>query len=186
MLAWRYTFCPPRVSRDFATNLLLTIQLRSSSTLKLHFSVWCGSSLEKRYSKSNVLLRLLHLLSLYHCSVYEPLSAVKVSVNIVQDESKPVNISHVCRHHNILHSSNVQSVWSLRNAKCDMSRTYVKKKEVKVSLLAAKGSEGWMTKEMGSGEERGRVAGREGEREREYSVICCTTEPHSRHRRNSR
>ncbi len=44
-----------------------------------------------------------------------------------------------------------------------MSRTGVKKKKLKVSLLAEKGSEGWMTKEMGSGEER--------ERERERGTV---------------
>lgn len=45
-----------------------------------------------------------------------------------------------------------------------------------------------MTKEMGSGEERGRVRGTGGERERERecNVISCATEPHSRHGRNSR
>lgn len=43
----------------------------------------------------------------------------------------------------------------------------MKKKKLKVSLLAQKGSEGWMTKEMGSGEEKGKVQGREGEREGE-------------------
>lgn len=59
----------------------------------------------------------------------------------------------------------------MSDAKCDMSRTCAKKKKLKVSLLAEKGSEGWMTKEMGSGEERGGVRGREGERERE-KVWC--------------
>ena len=42
-----------------------------------------------------------------------------------------------------------------------MSRTHAKKKKLKVSLLAEDGSEGWMTKEMGSGEEE-RKSAREG------------------------
>lgn len=45
-----------------------------------------------------------------------------------------------------------------------------------------------MTKEMGSGEERKKLQGMEGERERERKrgVISCATEPHSRYGGNSR
>lgn len=68
----------------------------------------------------------------------------------------------------------------------------MEKKTLKVSLLAEEGSEGWMTKAMGSGEGRqerykgGKVKRRESERERKCGVISYATEPHSRHRGNSR
>lgn len=193
MVAWHYTLCPRRVSRDFGTNLLLTIQLKSPSTLS--YTIFCclAGQCVIWASPANYYFYLNnHSITAVTQFIFSSESVWKHCSRWITGPFgfKLETTSHQYRHISYFIGWCPVSL-ILSNAKCDMSRTGVKKKKLKVSLLPEKGSEGWMTKEMGSGKERGSVRGREGEREREggerkCGVISCATEPHSRRGRNSR
>lgn len=160
MVPWHHTLCPRRASRDFGTNLFSTIQLKSSST-RIFFSICC---LVWQHAACNTsgYYQDYYSRSPQHCNHILYSACESTIMGLIEAWKYFTLILSYIIFHSLM--SGQSDLWVRLSVTCQ-GLTWAGRGGRRSKRSAW--SERWVTKEKGSGEDRRRLRGRKGERERE-------------------